>query len=94
MCAGKQQDLPPYHGVVLIASASHACCSRVAAADTMNSRYQNVNETLSTLRFGSRAKHIKNAPRVNQERSPAEYRTVRAPVTDMLDVASTQHNIL
>jgi kinesin family protein 5 len=33
----------------------------------------NVDETLSTIRFGNRAKNIKNKPKQNQERSAAEY---------------------
>jgi len=33
----------------------------------------NVDETLSTIRFGNRAKNIKNKPKVNQEKSVAEY---------------------
>ena len=33
----------------------------------------NVEETLSTIRFGNRAKNIKNKPKQNQERSAAEY---------------------
>lgn len=33
----------------------------------------NVEETLSTIRFGNRAKNIKNKPKVNQEKSVAEY---------------------
>ncbi|GLD99392.1 hypothetical protein PINS_up008111 [Pythium insidiosum] len=34
----------------------------------------NAEETLSTLRFGSRAKNIKNKPKVNEERTVAEYK--------------------
>ncbi|TMW56599.1 hypothetical protein Poli38472_006609 [Pythium oligandrum] len=34
----------------------------------------NAEETLSTLRFGSRAKSIKNKPKVNEERTVAEYK--------------------
>lgn len=34
----------------------------------------NVDETISTLRFGARAKCIKNKPQANQERSPEEYK--------------------
>ena len=43
----------------------------------------NLEETLSTLRFGSRAKLIKNKPTMNAERSVAEYRR-------MLDTAQQQ----
>ena len=41
------------------------CCSPSA---------YNENETLSTLRFGKRAKQVKNAAKVNKERSPEEMR--------------------
>lgn len=34
----------------------------------------NMEETLSTLRFGKRAKMIKNKPKINEERSIAEYK--------------------
>ena len=34
----------------------------------------NINETLSTLRFGTRAKRLRNKPRVNAERSVSEYK--------------------
>jgi hypothetical protein len=34
----------------------------------------NIEETLSTLRFGTRAKFIKNKPTINQEKSVAEYK--------------------
>lgn len=38
----------------------------------------NLEETYSTLRFGVRAKRIKNKPRVNQERTAAEYKAMLA----------------
>ena len=34
----------------------------------------NISETLSTLRFGTRAKRLRNKPRVNAERTVAEYK--------------------
>ena len=34
----------------------------------------NISETLSTLRFGTKAKKLRNKPRVNAERSTAEYK--------------------
>jgi len=40
--------------------------------------YYNMEETLSTLRFGSRAKLIKNKPKVNVERSISEYKQLLA----------------
>lgn len=38
----------------------------------------NSEETVSTLRFGSRAKNIKNKPKVNEERTVAEYKILVA----------------
>ncbi|DBA00017.1 TPA: hypothetical protein N0F65_002020 [Lagenidium giganteum] len=38
----------------------------------------NSEETISTLRFGSRAKSIKNKPKVNEERTVAEYKQLLA----------------
>lgn len=38
----------------------------------------NAEETLSTLRFGARAKHIKNKPTVNEERTVAEFKVLVA----------------
>lgn len=38
----------------------------------------NCDETLSTLRFGQRAKRVKNKPIVNQEKSIAEYKALLA----------------
>ena len=38
----------------------------------------NYAETLSTIRFGARAKTVKNKPRVNEERSSAEYKKVQS----------------
>mmetsp|Transcript_10078 Transcript_10078/g.15095 ORF Transcript_10078/g.15095 Transcript_10078/m.15095 type:complete len:825 (+) Transcript_10078:64-2538(+) len=40
--------------------------------------YYNMEETLSTMRFGKRAKQIKNKPKVNEERSIAEYKALLA----------------
>ncbi|GBG29348.1 Kinesin-related protein 3 [Hondaea fermentalgiana] len=44
----------------------------------------NAVETLSTLRFGTRAKRIKNKPTVNQEFSVAEYKAMVARSRDSL----------
>jgi hypothetical protein len=41
----------------------------------------NAAETLSTLRFGNRAKHIKNKPRANEELGVAEYKRLLADAT-------------
>eukprot|EP00644_Phytophthora_capsici_P010629 jgi/Phyca11/8778/fgenesh1_pm.PHYCAscaffold_30_\ len=38
----------------------------------------NSEETISTLRFGTRAKNIKNKPKVNEERTVAEYKILVA----------------
>mmetsp|Transcript_2467 Transcript_2467/g.5648 ORF Transcript_2467/g.5648 Transcript_2467/m.5648 type:complete len:974 (+) Transcript_2467:1-2922(+) len=44
----------------------------------------NSTETLSTLRFGTRAKRIKNKPKVNREFSVAEYKTMVEQTKDAL----------
>ncbi len=43
---------------------------------------QNDLETLSTLRFGTRAKQIQNRPTAHVERSVAEYKLVRRLLVD------------
>jgi kinesin family member 5 len=48
--------------------------SKTSLIITCSPSAYNSEETLSTLRFGQRAKNIKNKPKVNQERSIAEYR--------------------
>eukprot|EP00954_Amorphochlora_amoebiformis_P004513 350927-Amorphochlora_amoeboformis.AAC.1 len=40
--------------------------------------FYNMEETLSTMRFGKRAKQIKNKPKVNEEKSIAEYKALLA----------------
>ncbi|KYQ90484.1 kinesin-1 [Tieghemostelium lacteum] len=43
---------------------------------TGSPHYSNVDETLSTLKFGSRAKTIKNTVKVNQQKSAAELQAI------------------
>ena len=49
----------------------------------------NLEETLSTLRFGTRAKLIKNKATVNQEKSVAEYKILLAQATAKLGIQSS-----
>eukprot|EP00823_Brevimastigomonas_motovehiculus_P000578 TRINITY_DN1071_c2_g1_i1.p1 TRINITY_DN1071_c2_g1~~TRINITY_DN1071_c2_g1_i1.p1 ORF type:complete len:1112 (+),score=448.60 TRINITY_DN1071_c2_g1_i1:113-3448(+) len=44
----------------------------------------NGEESLSTLRFGTRAKKIKNIPKVNQEKSVAEYKLLLTAATKQI----------
>ena len=48
--------------------------SKTCLIITASPMSSNVEETLSTLRFGSRAKLIKNKPKMNQEKSVQEYK--------------------
>jgi kinesin family protein 5 len=41
----------------------------------------NVEETISTLKFGQRAKQIKNAVKINRQRSVAELEAIVAQLT-------------
>jgi kinesin family protein 5 len=52
--------------------------SKTVLVITCSPMSSNAEETLSTLRFGSRAKNIKNKPKVNQEKSVAEYKRLLA----------------
>ena len=46
----------------------------------------NMNETLSTLRFGSRAKSIKNTPKVNEQKSVEELTALLAKAESAIDM--------
>ena len=46
----------------------------------------NMNETLSTLRFGSRAKSIKNTPKVNERKSVEELTALLAKAESAIDM--------
>ena len=48
--------------------------SKTALIITCSPSWYNVDETLSTLRFGNRVKNIKNKPKQNVEKSIAEYK--------------------
>jgi hypothetical protein len=52
--------------------------SRTVLIITASPALFNLEETISTLRFGSRAKKIKNTPRINQELSVTEYKQLLA----------------
>ena len=46
--------------------------SKTCLIITVSPHHSNEGETLSTLNFGSRAKQIKNKPKVNKEQTPEE----------------------
>ena len=48
--------------------------AKTALVVTASMSSVNISETLSTLRFGTRAKRLRNKPRVNAERTVAEYK--------------------
>eukprot|EP00457_Paulinella_chromatophora_P001894 gb/GEZN01001896.1/.p1 GENE.gb/GEZN01001896.1/~~gb/GEZN01001896.1/.p1 ORF type:complete len:820 (-),score=150.60 gb/GEZN01001896.1/:200-2659(-) len=52
--------------------------SKTCLIITASPMSSNVDETISTLRFGSRAKKIQNKPKINQEKSVAEYKRLLA----------------
>lgn len=45
----------------------------------------NIEETISTLKFGQRAKSIKNAVKINRQRSVAELEAIVAELTEERD---------
>ena len=51
-------------------------------------------ETLSTLRFGARARNIKNAPKVNREYSVSELRSLLDKAEDKIDALQNRIKIL
>ena len=48
--------------------------SKTCLIITCSPSIYNLPETYSTLRFGLRAKRIQNKPKINQERTVAEYK--------------------
>jgi len=58
--------------------------SKTALVITCSPSQLHVDETLSTLRFGRRAKNIKNKPVQNRERSAVEYRDLLLEAIDRL----------
>ena len=59
--------------------------SKTALIIACSSSEYNVVETLSTLRFGTRAKSIKNKPIVNEEFTVAEYKVMLAKANKMIE---------
>lgn len=59
---------------------------------TCSSSQVHIDETLSTLRFGARAKSIRNTPHVNKERatSAAEYKEL---LTTLQEKMSVMHSV-
>lgn len=54
----------------------------------------NDNETLSTLRFGQRARNIKNAPKINREYSVAELKKLLEKAEVKIEVSEKRIKIL
>ncbi|ETV84669.1 hypothetical protein H257_03807 [Aphanomyces astaci] len=55
---------------------------------TCSSSSDNLEETLSTIRFGSRAQHIQNAPHVNAEKSTSDYKQLVADMERKVEALS------
>ncbi|ETW00608.1 hypothetical protein H310_07180 [Aphanomyces invadans] len=55
---------------------------------TCSSSIDNLEETLSTIRFGSRAQHIQNAPHVNAEKNVSEYKQLLAEMERKVEALS------
>ncbi|KAM9964762.1 hypothetical protein ACTFIW_004544 [Dictyostelium discoideum] len=53
---------------------------------TASPHFNNVDETISTLKFGARAKSIKNNVKVNQEKSAAELQIIVSALTKELSI--------
>jgi kinesin family member 5 len=60
--------------------------SRTALIITCSPHPYNENETLSTLRFGQRARNIKNQPKVNREYTVAELQRLLEKAEAELDI--------
>lgn len=58
--------------------------SKTCLVITCSPHPYNDAETLSTLRFGARARNIKNAPKVNREYSVAELKALLAKAEDKI----------
>jgi len=54
----------------------------------------NMEETISTMRFGTNCKKIKNKPKVNQELSVAEYKKIVASLERQLEKSKEANTIL
>jgi kinesin family protein 5 len=54
----------------------------------------NDSETLSTLRFGARARNIKNAPKVNREYSVAELKVLLGKAEEKVVQLETKVKVL
>jgi len=54
----------------------------------------NVEETISTMRFGTNCKRIKNKPKINQELSVAEYKKIVAQMQRQIQKLKEQNSML
>ena len=59
----------------MVFAASGQCFLAVMIL-TLSPNYDNLQETLSTLRFGSRAMNVQNKPKVNKELSVEELKSL------------------
>ncbi|KAH9128422.1 hypothetical protein AeMF1_001429 [Aphanomyces euteiches] len=55
---------------------------------TCSSSTDNLEETLSTIRFGARAQHIQNSPHVNAEKDVSEYKQLLAQMERKIEALS------
>ena len=61
---------------------------------TISASAENASETLSTLKFGQRAKAIKNKPKVNERKSVEELTTLLRKAEAAIDMQSAYINAL
>ena len=54
----------------------------------------NVEETISTMRFGQNCKRVKNKPKVNQELSVAEYKKIVAGLNRKIENLTKENTVL
>jgi kinesin family protein 5 len=54
----------------------------------------NVEETISTMRFGQNCKRVKNKPKVNQELSVAEYKKIVAGLNRKIENLTKDNAVL
>ena len=68
--------------------------SKTCIIVTASPCYFNVEETVSTMRFGQNCKRVKNKPKINQELSVAEYKKIVAGLQRKIDKLSESNAVL
>ena len=68
--------------------------TKTALIVTISASAENASETLSTLKFGQRAKAIKNKPKVNERKSVEELTTLLRKAEAAIDIQSAYINAL